>query len=285
MAVASAQVATSPDGAGALAAQLTAQIAKDQAAAAAGGGFDFSALRLKLAGFLNTAQPVASQIALKVVSQHLDALLEADICGAPAGVFDPAVKASTCAAYAPRSEAGKIGAVLGFADALAVVAKSDKPSGRGQQWLAAAGAIIAAQQADADLQAQAAQLIQAAAQQTLDGVVVEASLLARAQLALDAGKGTDGGKSGCRGDAGACGFVFYSQAWNRGRIPGEVLAARDFQVTREFAVRRARAAAERESLVIKAASAHLKSYVDGGVDPKLAAQLLFDAALIGTTAP
>jgi hypothetical protein len=81
-----------------------------------------------------------------------------------------------------------------------------------------------------------------------------------------------------------CAIVYYADSRNLGAAPRALLAQRQLQIEIEYGVRRERVASQREGELIKAASAQIKAYVEGGVDPALVARLAFDAGLIALVA-
>ena len=79
----------------------------------------------------------------------------------------------------------------------------------------------------------------------------------------------------------ACALPLYVDALNRGGIPAALLAGRAGQIAREYAVRRERAAADKESQLLIAASNQLDAGTQAGIDRDKLIGFVFDAIVAG----
>jgi hypothetical protein len=222
------------------------------------------------------------------------ALLRTEICDAPKDSVDEETKAGAkCDGRVPDSTEGRAKAAWAVVSALAQLQGAGARERRSVDWLLAAKAIIAAEQADAALRVGERKAKAAALRQRLDALIGETAGLVRAQLWLNQRSAARAGAprryANCWAALKArprlanfnCAFAAYVDAWNQGRLPAEVLAFRPVQIDREFAVRRARSAAEKQYALALAGAATLKQYGEGGIMPESIAQLVLDLTTIG----
>jgi hypothetical protein len=274
-AAADATAAAKASGGGNLTA-LQAAIGKVQAAAKAGG--DLGALadfETSITSALSNVDPVLQVAGLKAAQSDLAEATAAVSCAG----------ASVCQAQLNGAITGKASAAVGMLHALAQM--SDTVAGRSPaaHWLAAAQAIVAAHKADAQLQADADKANAAAAALRYRVRVQEASLLAATAL-LAEGQGVNAsGVASCQPpSAFACALPFYVDSWNQGRVPAQILSWRAVQQFRALTVQRQRLVAQEQRSILLAATATLKAYGDGGVDPSAFAQLLGALGVIAIAA-
>lgn len=220
-------------------------------------------------------------------------LLRAEICDAPEDSVDETTKADAkCDEAEPDSTTGKAQAAWAVITALARLQDSGAEQRRDINWLLAAKAIIAAEKADAELRLREQRARAVGLRQRLDALISETAGLVAAHSWLEERPGRGGGApryADCWGAVNTrvrranpdCAFAAYVDAWNYGRLPAEVLAFRPVQIEREFAVRRARSAAEKQYALALAGTATLKRYGEGGIMPQTVAQLLLDLTAIG----
>jgi len=267
--------ATRTDVAGELSKALADQIEAAKTVSDEGAVAQLSEFRTNLDGFLRSVgSPGLKLASLDHLAGEVDLALIANVCADP-DAFDKAVAdAAKCDTVEETSTTGKAGAIWSALGALAELADATDPRFRSVAWLAGAKAIVEAAKADAKLDADQARGQAAANSAAVDAAIRQASALASAQLVLS-------GFDNCKGGRFACALVYFGESRNTGGIPKALLRARPLQIELEYGVRRERLFAEQQGQLIKAASAQIKAYLDGGVDPKLIAQLLFDAGLIG----
>jgi hypothetical protein len=215
---------------------------------------------------------------LEQVSTLIDGLLVAKVCD---GKDEAAKTKAGCADLKATSTAGRAQAVWAFAKALALLADANAAQRRSSGWLLAAKAIIAAERADAALVLEQAKALAQAHRQRADALRREASFLAAAR------DFTAGPRPECHSAPGAdpgpnlhCALAAYLDSWNQGRIAAGVLAYRPVQIERSFAVRRARAVAQKQHALASAGTATLKEYGAGGLTAAEIAQALFDVAIL-----
>jgi len=221
----------------------------------------------------------------------VDDLLRTEVCDAPKDAVDEKTKTDAkCGEIVPDSTSGKARASWAFLKAVGQLQDAGAEDRRGANWLLAAKAIIAAEKADSALRLAEAKARAAMLQQRLDASLIEVAGLIDAEAWTERrGSGELPNMTDCwaslpeeRREANAnCAFAAYVEAWNRGRLPAEVLAFRDVQIEREFAVRRARAATEKQYALATAGAATLKEYGAGGVMPATVAQTVLDLTTIG----
>lgn len=254
----------------------------------------------ELLGYVDDGQDAAQKVpgAATLVAgwdkadETVDALLRAEICDAPEGAVDQATKdAAKCPDIEAPTTAGRSQAVWATLKALAQLQDANDEARRSANWLLAAKAIIAAERADAALRLQEAKARAAASSQRLDALLVEAVGLIKAdkwRTASPGAKSKFDGFGDCEYDisvssAGSphCAFAFYVEAWNRGRLPAEMLRYRTVQIDREYGVRRSRSVAEKQYALASAGAATLKEYGEGGIMPETVAQTILDLGTIG----
>ncbi len=271
----------------------------DKASAQAG----LLALRAKireLLGKVDDAQQAAAEApgagsllaGWEEADQTIDALLRAEICDAPDGAVDkPTKDAAKCPDIAAPTTTGRAQAAWAMMKALAQLQDAGDEARRSANWLLAAKAIIGAERADAALKLQEAKARSAVARQRLDALVAEAGGLIKAQKWLSASgnpKPDHKDFGDCEYDLTVsrpanshCAFAFYADAWNRGRVPAEMLKYRPIQLDREYGVRRSRAVAEKQYALARAGVATLKEYGEGGIMPETIAQMILDLGTMG----
>lgn len=269
---------TRTDGADAFVADLSKQIEAAKAVTDKGAVKDLNSFREDLHKALDKGlSPLAKAAGLDELAQEIDEALIADVCAAKDSFDKAIVDAAKCGTQDATSTTAKADAVWSFLEALAQLSDATDPRARSASWLAGAKAIVDAAKADAKLEADQAKAVVTARGALLDAAIRQTAALASAQLALD-------GFNACTGGRFECGLVYFVESRNSGAIPRALLTARPLQIEIEYAVRRERRAAETEGKLIQAASAQIKAYVDGGVDPALIARLALDAGLIGAVA-
>ncbi|MFI4973068.1 MAG: hypothetical protein ACHP84_00855 [Caulobacterales bacterium] len=217
--------------------------------------------------------------ALAHLSEIVDAISRADICNEPKQFDAATVTAAKCDAASATPIQTKASDSWAFLNALAMLADATNPKSRSVQWLAGAQAIIAAQTADAKLQADRDAAKVSAAQAEFRALVIEVTEDADAQLYLNKAPRHD-----CGAAAMTCSLPLWIDATNRGAIPAAILAGHADQIDREYAVRRERAVADRRSQLLIAAANAEDAGVKAGVDPTMLTTLLFDLAAVAAVA-
>lgn len=249
-------------------------------------------LRDDIRDVLDNAGAATQLAGWKKADALVHGLLRAEICDAPDDAIDEATRtAAECDKVEDNSTTGKAQAGWAVLKAVAQLQDAGAEQRRSVNWLAGAKAIIAAEKADAALRLAQKSATAAMLRDKLDAQIREAAALAGAQLWLQPRGRLVGAPAmnNCWAAARApqrranynCAFAAYSDAWNQGRVPAEVLAFRPIQIDREFAVRRARSAAEKQYALAIAGAATLKQYGEGGIMPESVAQLLLDLTTIG----
>jgi hypothetical protein len=277
--LAAAEAQTEPD-LSPVAADLQKQITKAEAAAKEAKAESLVAIRDDIEQILDGVGQAARLAGWEKVEEAMSKLLRAQVCSAPKDSVDADKLAKAeCDKVEPSSTTGKAAATWAFAEALSQLLQSNDKNLRTTQWLLAAKAIVAAEKVNAKLQLDQAKAIAVAERSRLSAHLEELSSLAYARTALAAGS-----SPGCTGSRVSCAYGAYTLSWNRGRIPGEVLEYRSIQIDREYAVRRAKAMAEKQRALAIVGASTLKAGADGGLKPELIAQLLLDLTLIGVTA-
>lgn len=216
-------------------------------------------------------------------NETIDALLRAEICDAPDGAVEKTVKEEAkCPDVEAPTTTGRSQAAWALLKALAQLQDANAEARRGANWLLAAKAIVAAERADAALRLKEAKAKSAASGQRLGALIEEAAglIAARKWLAREGEQGR-AGFGDCELDITVpgpanehCAFASYADAWNRGRLPAEMLKYRPIQIDREFGVRRSRAVAEKQYALALAGTATLKEYGEGGITPEMVASLI-----------
>lgn len=264
--------------AGELSAGLAAQIKDSEALSEGGAVARLKTFRKGLDGLLRTiVLPAAKLAELDHLSGEIDLALIANVCAAPAE-FDKAIAdAAKCDEVEATSTTGKADAIWSVAGALAELADATDPRYRSVAWLAGAKAMVDAAKADAKLDADQAKAQAAANGAAVDAAIRQVSSLASAQLVLN-------GFNACVGGRFPCALIYFAESRNSGAVPRVLLRARPLQIELEYGVRRERLLAEQQGQLIKAMSAQMKAYLDGGVDPKLLAALFFDLGLVRAAA-
>jgi hypothetical protein len=200
--------------------------------------------------------------------------------------------APSCQGQQVKGVASQSSATVGFLNAIAGVADASAGRGSQAQWLLAAQAIVAAIKADAQLQADADKADAAAADLRFKLSVREVSMLAATLLIARgeplAAKGQPEAVEGPNlcGDADPfiCALPYDVESWNSGRIPADILSWRQIQRFRMLTVQRQRLVAQEQRGILLAATATLKAYGDGGIQPATIAQLLNAAGVIAIAA-
>lgn len=257
--------------------ELEAAIKKAEAAAKRADEQSLTQLRDDVGQVLTGAGQFARLAGWDRVETAIDKLLRAQVCSSES-VEEETLAAAECDSVDPASTTGKVEASWAFVEALSKLLQSKDKDLRSVQWLLAAKAIVAAEKADAKLRAEAAAKQAAATRSRLASHLRELTYLRAASQSL---LGT--AKLSCVGTKSGCAFASYALAWNEGRIPGEILAYRPIQISREYSVRRARAAAERDRALALSGTSTLLAGAEGGIKPELLGQLLFDLSLLGVT--
>lgn len=264
-----------------------AKIFRDQTSALA----QLTAMRNEIRGLLADADEATRAAGWEEAHTIVGDLLRTEVCEAPKEAVDEKTKKDAkCGEIVPDSTSGKARASWAFLKALGQLQDADAEDRTGANWLLAARAIITAEKADSVLRLAEAKARAAMLQQRLDASLIEvAGLIDATGWSESRGLGNLPHKTDCwaslkedRRQANThCAFASYVDAWNRGRVPAEVLAFRDVQIEREFAVRRARAATEKQYALASAGTSALKDYFEGGVMPATVAQTVLDLATIG----
>ncbi len=278
-ALAEAETQTEPD-LSPVAVDLQVQIKKAEAASKAAKAESLDSMRDDIEQVLDAVGQAARLAGWEKVDAAVAKLLRAQVCGAPKDSVDvDKLARAECDKVQTSSTTGKAAATWAFAEALSQLLQSNDKNLRTTQWLLAAKAIVAAEKANAKLQLDQAKATATAQRSRLSAYLEELSSLTFARTAL-----TSGSSPGCTGRRASCAFGAYVISWNRSRIPGEVLEYRPIQIDREYAVRRAKAVAEKQRALALVGAGTLKAGAEGGLKPELIAQLLLDLTLIGVTA-
>lgn len=252
-----------------------------------------SALRDDIRDLLGEAGEATQVAGWEAADTVVTDMLRAEVCDAPKDSVDEKTRTDAkCGEIQPDSLTGKVQASWALLKAIAQLQDAGAADRRGVNWLLAAKAIIAAEKADAALRLAEAKAGAVLVRQKFDASLIEAASLIDARAWLDPNRGK-GGNRPFRTDCWAsvnearrlpnvsCAFAAYVDAWNRGRLPAEVLAFREVQIEREFAVRRARAAAEKQYALASAGTATLRDYGAGGIMPATVAQAVIDLTTLG----
>lgn len=278
-ALAEAEAQTEPD-LSPVAVDLQVQIKKAEEASKAAKADSLDSMRDDIEQVLDSVGQAARLAGWEKVDAAVAKLLRAQVCSAPKSSVDADKLAKAeCDKVEPSSTTGKAAVTWAFAEALSQLLQSNDKNLRTTQWLLAAKAIVAAEKANAKLQLEQAKATAAAQRSRLSAYLEELSSLTFARIAL-----ISGSSPGCTGPRESCAFGAYVISWNRGRIPGEVLEYRPIQIDREYAVRRAKAVAEKQRALALIGAGTLRAGAEGGLKPELIAQLLLDLTLIGVTA-
>lgn len=246
--------------------QLIAEIEAAERLVKEGAAVDVAAIRAKLLDFLAQGAPLANAAGFEKAAALVDELLAAEACRT-----DPA----TCAEGNRSPTAEKIEATWAVIGALAGLADAANPDARTVQWRLAAKAIINRGRAGAAEQLAIRRNLAAIARRRFNAYASELGGLADAELALR-GRPT----RACVMPNVDCALAAYLESWNAGRIPAELLKYRRADALDQSALRQRRIAASAKSELIKAAVAQQAAYGESGIDPKLAAGLLFDLAVL-----
>lgn len=251
-----------------------------------------AALRDDIRDLLGDADEATQFAGWEEADTIVEDLLRAEICDVHKDKVDEKTRSDAkCGEIEPDSVTGKAQAGWAFLKALAQLQDAGAADRRGVNWLLAAKAVIAAEKDDAALRLAEAKANAVLLRQRFDASLTEAAALIDARAWLDTRRATNG--SPYRTDCWAsvnerprktnvnCAFAAYVDAWNRGRLPAEVLAFREVQIEREFAVRRARAAAEKQYALASAGAATLRDYGAGGIMPATVAQTVIDLTTLG----
>ena len=240
------------------------------------------AFRATLADLWKTGSIATKLAGLDALDKSIDAWLQAGLCGSPSVAAD-VKKDAGCDKPAESRTAAAGKGFWSLAVALTALSDANASEARSVQWLAAAKAIIAAERAKVALQVEQAKAEAAARRQRIGLMLGELSYLAQAKhmLVASAPACRGGAPVGVSGSNFQCGFAAYVDAWNEGRVPGEVMYYRPFQLERTYIVRRARATAEKQHALAQAGTATLKAYGAGGLRPEEIGQLLFDLSVVG----
>lgn len=260
-----------------------------QAAIAAAEKFastDASAAQLKafqteLKDILDTAKTGAQAVGWTQAGDAIDKALKGQLCSSDD--VDAATKTqASCGTDAPTSTTGRIEAAWGLAKALAQLSDANAPARQSANWLLAARASISAEQTDASLALEAKKMAASAALKRLGYLQREVLYLAAAKHSATGPRGDchSGLPGGDKGPNAHCLFAAYVDSWNGGRIPAQVLDYQPVQIERTYAVRRARAVAQKEYAYAAAGTATLKDYGAGGLTAAVAGQAAFDAAIL-----
>ena len=277
--LAEAEGQTDPD-LSAVAADLQAQIKKAEVASKSAEKRSLENLADDIGQVLDSVGQAARLAGWEKVDTAVAKLIRAQVCNASEGSIEAeTLEEAECDEVDPASTTGKASATGAFAEALSQLLQSNDKNLRTTQWLLAAKAIVAAEKASAKLEVEQARQTAAARRSQLSAYIEETYSLGYARRAL-----ATGSSPGCAGTRESCAFAAYVTAWNRGRIPAEVLTYHPIQIDREFAVRRAKAVAEKQRALALVGAGTLKAGAEGGIKPELLAQLLLDLTLIGVTA-
>jgi hypothetical protein len=278
--------------------------ADEAARAKALGGGDLTALQAEIAKLqkagsdktdLGTLQDFEKSIqaALADVDPALQVVgldqLQATLTRLSAGVA--CAGASSCQGQQASGVASQSSATVGFLNAIAGVADASAGRGSQAQWLLAAQAIVAAIKADAQLQADADKANATAADIRFQLSVREVSRLVTTLVIAQTSPATKNDPlpatvaSLCFGAEGFdCALPYYVDSWNGGRVPADILSWRQIQRFRTLTVQRQRLVAQEQRGILLAATATLKAYGDGGIQPGTIAQLLNAAGVIAIAA-
>lgn len=260
--------------------KLQAAIAAADAASKKADKVGLASLRVDIRKALNGLGAASRLAGLEKVDEAIGKMLKAEVCSAAKGTVDQIkLDEAKCGEIEPTSTTGKVTAAWALAEALSRLLQAQNRDLRSTQWLLAAKAIVAAEKADAKLKADQAHATAFAERSRLMAHLRELLALDSARRKL---KGS--GSAECQGSDEGCAFGYYVLSWDNGRIQGGVLAYRPIQIEREYAVRRAKSAAERQRALALVGASTLKAGAEGGLKPELIAQLLLDITLIGATA-
>jgi len=254
------------------------QAISDAAALSASGNLaDLKALQDKLGDVFKYATPAARIAGLTSVQTRLDQIQTGLICA-------PGSAVAKCTAVAAASTSGRTAAVWAGLEALAHYFDANDPRYRSATWLAAANAILAAEKADARLQAQAAKETAALASARADRLWRATKYLEQVHQIVRDPSGPAVRTICPDTPAAFCALAADLDAWNYGLIPDGILQARESLVFARASVRRQLAAQTEQQALARAASASLKNYADGGIPPAVIAQLLVDLGLTAAVA-
>lgn len=238
-----------------------------------------SEFREEIESILDDASLATKAVGWADAADLIDELLLAKVCDASA-VSEADKKAAGCEAVKDDSTTGQVQAVWGLARALATLSDLNATDRRAAGWLLAARAIVAAEKANATLEAEKAKLLAVAHRRRADLLLIEARYLIDARQSAVAARGGCS-NAGLSGADSHCMLAAYLDAWNYGRIPAGVLAYTPIQIERAYAVRRARVVAQKERALASAGLTTLKDYGAGGLTAAIIAQALFDGAVLG----
>jgi len=227
---------------------------------------------------LDDAAAGAKVVGWKQASDAIAIALKTRVC-ASTSVAQKVKDDAKCNATEPTSTSGRVQATWGLAKALTQVADANAPARRSIQWLVAAKAIVAAEQADAQLLYDQTGAKAVAERRRRDALVREAEFLERGRDAA-AGRPGDCQVGAAGGTNGHCQFATYVDAWNEGRIPAQILEYRPIQIDRIYAVQRARVTAQKQHALASAGALTLRDAGAGGLTAAIVAQALFDAAIL-----
>lgn len=258
----------------AYAAQLEAEIKAAEEHAKKGETAGLASLQERVAQILSMASDATKLAGWESVSEKLDKSIRGHVCSAKEGISTAELAAADCSNLEPATTAGRARATWGLAFAVAQLIKANNAQSRSVQWLLAAKAIVAAEQADAKLKVEEARHSAAAHRRRLEALMTEQDAIKAASDALKGSSPT------CLGRAHDCALAGYIQSWNNGRIPAEVTVYRPVQIGREYAVRRARAVADKQRSLALAGASAIKGKADNGLNADEIAQGLINAALI-----
>jgi hypothetical protein len=230
---------------------------------------DFQA---EIEDILKDSSGAAQLVGLTRVQQALAGVLSGTLCSPP-----PA-SGVDCKSLAVASTAGRAAAVWSLLEAIAQTMDANDPRLRSANWLAAANAILTAEKANATIQANAEAEAVASAKTRFTFLARAASGFAKVDLASPP-------KPSCPGaDPWFCGLAAYLSAWNDGLIPADIYAYRETLIFSRTVLQQQLAAQTEQQGLSRAASASLKAYADGGIQPSAIAQLIVDAGLFGVAA-
>lgn len=267
------------DAAGALAAKLQAEV--DAATTANTAAQDQLATFGKdlESGISSLPTGVAKVDALNHLSEIVDAISRADICNEPKQFDAATVTAAKCDPATATPLQTQASDTWAFMNALAMLADANNANARSAQWLAAAQAIIAAQKANAKLEADQEAAEVAAAQAEFRALVVEVTQDAQVLQYLHRPP-----ELPCAGAPTNCALPLWVDAVNRGSIPAALASGHPDQIQREYAVRRERVVADRRGQLLVAAASAEDAGVKAGIDPTKLVTLLFDIAAVAAVA-
>lgn len=222
---------------------------------------------------LKDASAAAKIVRLGDLQKGIGDLLTGTLCSPPpkSGV--------DCSTLASASTSGRAASVWSLMQAIAQNFDANDPRMRSANWLAAANAILAAEKTDAKIQVAAERDEAASADARFQALGRAATSLAKVALFDRQSKMECPGAPRSR-----CATAAYLDAWNTGLTPADVLAYRDTLILRRTIIKKQLAAQTEQQSLARAASASLKAYADGGVQPATIAQLIFDAGLLGVAA-